>query len=137
MTKISGTFSGSVNWQTAASLPHAPGRQVSLAEIAGPQRCDDPKWADVRITYWGYGDLLNGSGTQTGHWVNDHADGDRDYGTFQGRLTTSAGQTVMEGTWQYTGGTGVFAKIRGGGTYKGEIGAGGQVENNWVGEYEL
>ena len=137
MTKISGTFSGRVNWQTTASIPHSPGRVLSLGEVAGPQQCADPNWADVKITYWGYADLVEGSGTQRGHWVNNHADGDQDCGTFNGRIKTSHGHTVIEGTWEYTGGTGKFAKIQGGGTYKGHFPGPNQVENAWQGEYEL
>lgn len=137
MTKIAGTFSGKINWQTATSMPHAPGHELSLGEISGPQQCSDPNWQDVTITYWGYADLVEGNGTQRGHWVNNHADGDQDYGTFEGRITTSEGQTQMEGTWEYKGGTGKFAKIRGGGAYKGHFPGPGLVENAWEGEYEL
>lgn len=137
MTKISGTFSGKVNWQTTVALPHASGHILSLAEIAGPQRCDDPDWADASITYWGTADLLNGNGSQGGHWVNHHSEGDQDWGTFEGQVTTSGGQTVIEGTWKYTGGTGRFQNIRGGGTYKGQLPSPDQIENTWEGEYEL
>lgn len=137
MTKISGTFSGRTNWQTSISLPHAPGHVVSLGEVFGPQTCEDPHWQDVTITYWGTADLHNGSGPQSGHWVNNHADGDQDFGTFEGQITTTGGRTTMEGTWKYTGGTGKFASIRGGGTYKGHLPSPDQIENTWQGEYEL
>ena len=137
MSKITGSFSGRANWQTAVPLPHAPGRVMSLGEISGPQTCDDPDWEGVTITYWGSADLHNGSGPQSGHWVNNHPNGDQDYGVFEGRITTSGSQTIMEGTFTYTGGTGKFASIRGGGTYKGHFPSADQVENTWEGEYEL
>jgi hypothetical protein len=137
MAKISGKFSGNVNWQTVVPLPHDPGHIVSLGEVSGPQDTDDPKWQDVSIQYWGAADLVNGSGKQSGHWVNNHANGDKDFGTFEGQITTSGGQTIMEGTWKYTGGTGQFANIHGGGTYKGHLPTPDQIENTWEGEYEL
>jgi hypothetical protein len=137
MTKISGSFSGKTNWQTQVALPHDAGRSLSLGEVFGPQDCDDPNWKDTTITYWGTADLHNGNGPQRGYWVNNHADGDQDWGTFEGKIITSGGQTTMEGTWRYTGGTGRFASIRGGGTYKGNLPSANQVENSWTGEYEL
>ncbi len=137
MTKISGSFSGKVNWQTVVSLPHAPGHVFSLGEVGGPQESSDPNWEGATITYWGSADLVNGTGKQSGYWVNNHPNGDQDWGTFGGRITTSDGQTVMEGTFEYTGGTGRFEKIRGGGTYKGLLPTPDQVENAWEGEYEL
>ena len=137
MTAISGTFSGSVDWQTNVAVPHAPGSSLGVSQVSGPQTCDDPNWSDVQIVYWGTAELAAGNGPQRGHWVNEHADGDKDWGTFEGRITTVNGQTTMEGNWQYTGGTGKFANIRGGGTYKGHLPSPDQVENTWEGEYEL
>jgi hypothetical protein len=98
---------------------------MSLGEVFGQQTTDDPNWQGVTITYWGSADLINGTGPQTGHWVNNHPNGDQDFGTFEGQITTSGGQTTMEGAWQYTGGTG------------GDIHSPDQIVNAWQGEYEL
>jgi hypothetical protein len=43
----------------------------------------------------------------------------------------------MEGSWQYTGGTGTFSGITGGGTYKGRITSPTEVQVNWEGTYQL
>jgi len=137
MAAISGTFSGNVNWQTSVSMPDDPGHVLGLSEVSGPQDCEDPLWAGVSIHYWGTVDLVQGNGTQSGYWVNRHPEGDEDWGTFQGRITTSGGESIMEGTWEYTGGSGRFANIRGGGTYKGHLPSASQIENKWQGEYEL
>ena len=110
---------------------------LSLGEVAGPQQCSDPNWDGAHITYWSKADLLQGNGEQSGYWVNDRGNGDRDWGTFQGRITSSDGQTSMAGTFEWTGGTGKFANIRGSGTYKGLLPSSDQVENAWEGEYEL
>lgn len=137
MPPISGTFSGTVNWQSAVTMSHSPDHVLGLSQVSGPQKCEDPLWADVRIVYWGTADLINGAGTQRGYWVNEHADGDKDWGSFEGQIVTSGEQTIMEGTWSYTGGSGKFANIRGGGTYKGHLPSPTQIENTWQGQYEL
>ena len=61
---------------------------------------------DSKITYWGTADLIAGNGPQRGYFVNEHSDGDRDFGTFEGRIATSDGQVTIEGAWIFTGGTG-------------------------------
>jgi len=43
----------------------------------------------------------------------------------------------MAGTWKYSGGTGAFANISGGGTYKGRITSPTEVETGWEGNYQL
>jgi hypothetical protein len=88
MTEISGSFSGSVTWQTTVGMPDHADHILNLAEVRGPQQSDDPLWASVTISYWATADLVGGSGTQSGYWVNEHSDGDKDWGTFQGRITT-------------------------------------------------
>jgi hypothetical protein len=75
--------------------------------------------------------------TQTGYFMNRHPNGDVDRGTFQGKITTAAGVVTMEGSWQYTGGTGTFSGITGGGTYKGRITSPTEVQVNWEGTYQL
>jgi hypothetical protein len=40
-------------------------------------------------------------------------------------------------SWQYTGGTGTFSGITGGGTYKGRITSPTEVQVNWDGTYQL
>ena len=50
---------------------------------------------DSKITYWGTADLIAGNGPQRGYFVNEHSDGDRDFGTFEGRIATSDGQVTL------------------------------------------
>lgn len=136
-TKITGTFTGKVKTQTAAALSHEDNHALTLVEVAGTQKSSDPLWNGARITYWGTGDLVNGGGPQRGYYVNDHSDGELEWGTFEGKLSTSGQQVTMEGTFKFTGGTGKFKSISGGGKYKGRITAGGDVSNDWQGEYQL
>jgi hypothetical protein len=90
-----------------------------------------------RLPTGGTGDLVNGNGPQKGYWCNERTDGDRDWGTFEGKITTSGQQVSMEGTFRFTGGTGKFKGITGSGKYKGHFPSVMDVVNEWDGEYTL
>jgi len=137
MPTFAGSFSGRANWQTTVSLKDVPHHEMNVAEIAGPQRSTDPAWNDARITYWGVADLNAGTGTQRGYWVNERANGERDWGTFEGRITTAGQNVTLEGTWAFAGGTGRFSGITGKGTYKGRMTSPMDVEMSWEGAYQL
>jgi hypothetical protein len=136
-TKITGTFSGKIRGQAATAISYQDNHILALVAVAGPQKTADPLWQNVEIAYWGSSDLVNGSGPQSGYWCNHHANGDRDWGTFEGKVITSGQQVTMQGTYKWTGGTGKFKGISGGGTYKGHFPSPTDVVNNWEGEYTL
>jgi hypothetical protein len=137
MPNITGSFSGRSASQSTVSLHDTSNHDLSLMEVRGVQKSQDQKWNNARITYWGTADLIAGSGPQRGYFVNEHADGDRDFGTFEGRIQTSGQQATMEGNWTFTGGTGKYQGLTGGGTYKGRLTSPVEVENNWDGNYQL
>jgi hypothetical protein len=136
-TKITGAFSGKIKTQAASMLFHEDNRALTLVEVEGTQKSTDPLWNGAKITYWGTADLVNGTGFQKGYWCNERAGGDRDWGTFDGKITTSGQQVSMEGTFKFTGGTGKFKGLSGGGKYKGHFPSATEVVNNWDGEYTL
>jgi hypothetical protein len=137
MAAISGSFAGKARLQTAVALSDSPNHELNLIEVTGPQKSADTKWNDSRVTYWGMADLVAGVGPQRGYFVNDHADGDRDWGIFEGKITTSGEQVTLEGTWKFTGGTGKFNGLIGMGSYKGRMTSPSEVDMNWTGEYQL
>src|SRR6266478_3985679 len=137
MPNFSGSFSGRATSQTVVSLEDVPNHEMHLATIAGLQKSSDEKWKDARITYWGVSDLVGGNGTQSGYFVNVHANGDRDTGTFEGKVKTAGGQVTIEGRWKYADGSGQFNGITGGGTYKGRMTSPTELENTWEGTYQL
>jgi len=106
MPDCAGSFAGRATSQTIISLPDVSNHDLSLVEIRGVQKSTDQNWDNAKITYWGTADVIAGNGPQRGYFVNEHADGDRDFGTFEGRITTSEGQVTIEGVWIFTGGTG-------------------------------
>ena len=67
----------------------------------------------------------------------EHADGDRHWGTFEGKVTTAGSETTLEGTWEFSGGTGKFTGITGQGAYRGRMPSANEVEMSWEGRYEL
>jgi len=137
MPAMTGSFSGNIRLQTAISLPDQTNHSLSLAEISGTQKCSDEKWNNATITYWGITDLTEGKGTQHGYFVNAHSESDRDWGTFEAKVTTTDGQTTVEGTWQFTGGSGSFRGLTGDGTFKTRVTSATELEGSWQGAYEL
>ena len=118
-------------------LDDQPNHELGIGEVNGTQNSADPLWNDSKISYWGITDLLDGKGTQNGYFNNVHTDGARDYGTFEGRVTATAGAMIVEGRFTFTGGDGTYKGITGGGTFKTEAKSETEVEATWTGSYEL
>ena len=89
------------------------------------------------MAYWAVIDLVAGNGTQRGYYASERANGDRDWGRFEGKVTTTEGKTTLEGTWTATGGSGKFAGIKAQGTYRGLMNSPTEVGMTWSGVYEL
>ena len=137
MPDLSGSFSGRATAQTTISLYDVANHDLSLLKVRGVQKSSDEKWNNSKMTYWGTADLIAGNGPQRGYFVNEHSDGDRDFGTFEGRIATSEGHVTIEGAWIFTGGTGKLEGLTGGGSYKGKMTSPVEVENDWEGTYQI
>jgi hypothetical protein len=137
MPSITGSFSGRITQQFALPLTDQPNHELSIAEVTGTQRSDDPLWNDSKITYWGVTDLLNGKGSQRGYFNNIHPDSGRDWGTFEGQVTTAGGGMTVEGTFEFAGGDGNYLGITGGGRFKTLMKSDTELEASWEGNYEL
>jgi hypothetical protein len=137
MTEFAGSFTGRIRMLNVLSISDQPQHELQTAEISGPQTSTDEKWNLAKVTYWGITDLIGGSGTQRGYYVNERPDGSRDWGSFEGRATTSQGQTVVEGTWQSKDGTGRFAGIRAQGTFTTRVTSQTEIQCTWQGRYDL
>ncbi len=137
MTKFSGSFIGKTTWEASASIPVAGNHNLGLLETRGPQTSADSKWNGAAITYYGMADLTDGSGPQRGYFHNVRADGDQDWGSFEGKITTSGEQVTLEGAWRFIDGTGKFRGISGSGTYKGRMTSPTDMATDWTGEYQL
>jgi len=137
MPEVSGSFTGQTRVETTIRLSDVPGHELRIAEITGSQRSTDENWNNARLVYWGVLDLVDGSGTPRGDYVNERANGERECGTFEGKVTTAQGQTTLEGTWEAISGTGKFKGMKAQGKYKGRMTSPSEVEMSWEGHYEL
>ena len=137
MIAVSGSFSGDIRTQSVISLSDQPDHSLSVAEVSGTQSSSDPKWNNVSITYWGTTDMQGTQGTQRGYFLNNHGSAGQDRGSFEGNVSVVAGEVVVEGTWQYSGGAGEFAGITGSGTFKTKLTSPTTVEGSWQGTYAL
>lgn len=54
----------------------------------------------------------------------------------EGKVAMNRGEIAVEGNWQYTGGSGKFQGITGGGTFKTRVISPREVEAAWQGAYE-
>lgn len=137
MPTFSGIFSGLVDIQQGITVGDHEGHVMMVARVRGGQQSPDPLWNDATIVYSAVLDLVAGSGDQRGYFVNTHADGDRDWGTFAGAVTTVGSELHCNGTWEYTGGSGRYEGIRGHGTFNMRLTSPETVETTWDGAYEL
>jgi hypothetical protein len=137
MIKFSGSFVGNASSQAIAIVNDVPNHDLSLVQISGPQIVSDPLWNGAIVAYSGMADLVAGSGTQTGYFVNRLPNGETNYGTFAAKITTASDAVTLEGTWKFSGGTGKFAGITGNGTYTGVMMSPTQVKTTWEGTYQL
>ena len=137
MPSISGSFSGKITQQVGLPVNDRPNHLLGIAEVNGTQKSDDPLWNNSQISYWGVNDLVDGEGTQNGYFNNVHANGGRDFGTFEGKVTSTGGTMTVEGTYKFTGGDGQYHGITGDGTFKTVAKSETEVEATWIGTYEL
>ncbi|HLO01193.1 MAG TPA: hypothetical protein VK208_22235 [Pyrinomonadaceae bacterium] len=137
MPSISGSFSGKITQQSGLPLNDQPNHLLGIAEVNGTQKSPDQLWNNSQITYWGVNDLLNGEGRQNGYFNNVHPDGGRDFGTFEGKVSSAGGAMTVEGTFKFTGGDGKYRGITGGGTFRTTAKSETEVEATWNGAYEL
>jgi hypothetical protein len=82
-------------------------------------------------------ELVEGQGRQRGYFINDDGADGRDWGTFDGKVTTSDAEITIEGSWQFTGGGGKFKDLTGKGTFKNKITSPRAAETSWQGTYGL
>ena len=99
----------------------------------------DPDFGTADCWAYGHLDSVAGNGTHRGYGVCHFKNGDKTYAENEGTHKTTvkeggAWEVNYEGKIQFTGGTGKFKNIKGGGVYKGTITAKGRTEE---GEMEV
>lgn len=95
----------------------------------------NPDFNGLDQLVYGQIDHVYGTGDHRGHSINLHRNGDRSYVRWSGNHKTAAidgggWETSFDGKYEFTGGTGKFAMIKGGGTYRGKITPQGLTEQD-------
>jgi len=103
-----------------------PGHEVTLVRRMDDLAYSDPLFASGQAAVVAISDYVAGSGPHRGYFAVSHPNGDKTFTSYEGATTATPQpsgppKVTFEGKWQMMGGTGKFAGITGGGTYKGSL----------------
>jgi hypothetical protein len=123
--------------QQKIDVPDHPGHAISIAQI----KCTWSKPFEVSGISTKDGvdtavdDVHGATAHSHGYYVDNMANGDKAFIRWEGTGNMKDGSS--QGRWSYTGGTGKFKAIKGGGTYTGKTAQDGSVSFDVEGEYTL
>jgi hypothetical protein len=114
-----------------------PHHEVTLLRRLDVQKSN---LGEAQVNVVDVSDSVAGSGTDRGHLVSTFSDGDKTFVSFEGQVKAvpKAGgppEVTFMGKWRFTGGTGKWNGITGGGTYQGGITSAGPTYQ-FEGEYD-
>jgi hypothetical protein len=143
--KISGTGQKGVTVSSTTMWPgDAPHHEIILRHERWVEHSDDPDCTTAQVTGVIVIDHTAGQGTIRGYDVDTCPNGDQIFVAGEGTIKTvkqpdGSMESTYEGKWWYTGGTGKFKGITGGGTGKTTeiLGKPESFRSEWAGEYEL
>jgi hypothetical protein len=138
-TKISGRAELTYSKRDAVEVPGGPGHTLTVGETRGINHNTGPTdfMADARAVNVEMADLTQGNGRHQGYYTMV-AGADTTVAKWSGQVTTTVSKegepnTTFAGTWKYVHGSGRYAGIRGGGTYKGQFLAKDRYTVSWEG----
>ena len=137
--KISGTGKPAAVLSETKMLPgDDPQHEITLLRRLDVQM---GTLGDAQVSLVSVSDLVSGSGTHRGYSLSTYRDGDTTFSSIEGQTKTvpkASGppEITSAGKWQFTGGTGKWKGITGGGTYQGSVTSAG-VTYQFEGEYEV
>lgn len=138
--KIAGTLTMRYVTQEKLSIPDGAGHVLLLTEARGTNRNTGPGdfMAGAQVAIWEILDLAQGSGLSQGYVTLWHG-ADSTVVKINGNVTTTMSpdgspRTTLTGSWTEVRGTGQYAGIQGGGTYKGGFSSPTDFTVEWVGE---
>ena len=120
--------------ELSAEAPGEPGHVIKQITETWKYVSPDPEFNGALGLAIEQQDIVNGQINQHGYGMSRSTNGDETYFTFQsiGKLD---GQKVSgSGTWTWTGGTGSFKGVKGGGTYNYNAGPGVPFSYEWSGK---
>jgi len=140
--KVSGTGKTEAILSEVAMYPgDHPQHALTLTSRRDVLQSADPDWNNVQTHTVVYLDHTAGTGAHRGNIVIVHPGGDKTFSAVEGmtkmvRKPDNSPEATAEGKWWFTGGTGKFTGITGGGTYKGQLTKAGPTYE-WEAEYEI
>jgi hypothetical protein len=137
MPNFNGQLKSLSTGQTIVPCNDTPGHHIMLRWGTAQQSCSDPLFNNTRHSSTGVADLIKGNGHEHGYFVNEHDNGDREGGSWEGNITSNGDQITFEGMWKYTHGTGQFAGISGSGRFHGRMISANESEVSFEGSYQL
>jgi hypothetical protein len=137
MPNFSGQLKGNSLSQTIVCCNDTPGHMLMLRAGSAHQTCSDLMFNNTKHSSWSTADVTNGNGHEHGYFVNEHSNGDREGGSWEGKIVTRNDQVSFEGTWKYTHGTGQFSGISGNGSFKGHMISPTESEVTFEGSYQM
>jgi len=117
------------------------GHEVTMVRRMDSITYSDPLFGSGQASVLSVSDYVTGSGPHHGYFSIRHPSGDSTFTSYEGagKAVPKPGgppDVTFEGKWQFTGGTGQFEGITGGGTYKGGVTTGGPTYQ-FEGQYTL
>lgn len=121
--------------RTVSQPSGTAGHELVQAVRIDAQTSANPDFNGIDQLVYGQVDHIHGTGDHSGHSINLHRNGDRSYTKWSGTHKTVAidgggWETTFDGKFEFSGGTGKFAAIKGGGSYKGKITPQGLTEQD-------
>ncbi len=126
--------------RTVVSPGDDPKHELTLTIRRDTTTSSDPDFNETEQIVYEQSDSVEGTGTHRGYFRRLFKNGDTGYGPYEGTHKTTvkedgSRETTWEGTYKFTGGTGKFKNVKGGGTYRGKATAQG-ASTEFEGEVE-
>ncbi len=118
-----------------------PNGKVVLTIRRNSTRSDNPDWDGTEGVFYNLAIQTGGSGTDVGYVVRTHKNGDMSYSTYSGTTNVvskpdKTWEATWKGSWESVGGTGRYAKLKGGGTYSGKANSNEHFGTDWEGKID-
>jgi hypothetical protein len=140
MVTISGRAELQYSKREVVDVPDREGHMLALGEVRGINQNTSTNdfFVDASAVNVETADLIQGNGSHQGYYTMRNG-GDAVTAKWHGTVTTVLGsnqqpQTLFNGTWEYTQGTGRYSGIQGSGVYEGEFLAQDRYLVRWQGE---
>ncbi len=110
--------------KSSVSVNDGAGREIRYEVTVSDIVFSDPRYGKAEEVVYLIADEIAGSGVHRGSFMDTHADGSVCVGDFEGKTVTTtkadgSWESVWEGTYRYTGGSGICKGVGGGGKYTG------------------